>query len=143
MANITDYLVSVQKSDGSGWIKIPTDLIEYESYKANPHQMIDLDSYRSETGTLKRNVLDHSSTKLEFNLRRSTDDAFRQFWTILNRAFTSKKAHKLKVRYYDPYTDSYQTAVCYVPDVELTIRNVDFTNKTINYEPIRIAFIEY
>lgn len=138
-----NYLIRVRKADKSGWQVIPTGLISYETYKATPDQMIDLDSYVAETGVLIRNVLSHTRTKIEFETPYCNDTQWKQLWAIISDGFTDATARKCRIQYYDNLTDSYKLAWCYVPDVELTIRNVDWANKTINYDPIRVAFIEY
>lgn len=141
--NLGSYVVRVRKADKSAWVNIPNKMIAYETYKVTPNQMIDLDSYVSETGYLIRNVLDHSRTKIEFNTPYCTDAQWDTVWNVIKQGFTDSKARKCTIQYFNPLTGTNQTATCYVPDIELTIRNVDFPNKVINYDPIRVAFIQY
>lgn len=141
--SISSYLIRVRKADKSGWVNIPLALIAYETYKITPNQMIDLDSYVAETGYLIRNVLDHARTKIEFNTPYCNDTQWRELWGIISQGFTDEKARKCTIQYYNPLKGAYQTATCYVPDVDLTIRNIDMDEHIINYDPIRVAFIEY
>lgn len=115
--------------------------MRYEEYKVTPDQMIDLDSYVSETGVLIRNVLSHTRSKIEFNTPYITSTDWNALWSLISTYFTSASERKVTIQYYDPLTDDYKTANCYVPDVEFTIRNID--NGVINYDGIRVAFIEY
>lgn len=144
--NLGSYIVRVRQADGT-WANIPRDMIEYESYNITPDQALDLDSYRSEKGLLIRNVLDHTATKIEFNTKRCTDKDWKTVWDVISGGFTyngrAPKERTVRIQYWDPYTDTNPTANCYVPDIELHIRNIDFPNHTVNYEPIRIAFIQY
>lgn len=142
-----NYIVRVKTPNADEWTPIPSDMIEYESYHIEPSQALDLDSYRNERGYLIRNVLEHTATKIEFNTRRCTDAQWATVWDVISGGFgygnTAPQERKLRIQYWDPYTDTNKKATCYVPDIELHIRNVDFEKKIINYEPIRIAFIEY
>lgn len=127
----------------STWYKIPLKYIKYEEYKVTPQQMIDLDSYVSETGQLIRNVLDHSRTKIEWNTPYITSTEWNTLWSTITSCITDAKARKIRIQYYNPLTDSYRTAWAYIPDIEFTVRNVDEAAGVINYDEIRIAFIEY
>jgi len=128
----------------STWYKIPLKYISYENYKVTPQQMIDLDSYVSETGTLIRNVLDHTRTKIEWETPYITSDDWNALWqNYITPGITDAKARKVRIQYYNPLTDAYRTAWAYIPDIEFTIRNVDEASGVINYNAIRIAFIEY
>ena len=50
-----------------------------------------------------------------------------------------KKRH-LKARFYNDWTHDYATMYCYVPDIDFQYKLV--LNGELNYQPIRIAFIE-
>lgn len=143
MANIGSYIVRVRKADKSGWNNIPRDLIAYEKYQVTPDQRIDLDSHVSETGYLQRNVLDHTRTKIEFETPYINDTQWKSIWDVITAGFTDAQAQKCTIQYYNPKTNTNDVATCYVPDIELHIRNIDFPNHVINYDPVRIAFIQY
>lgn len=134
-------LIAVQQ--GSNWVKIPLNYIKLEEYKVTPDQMLDLDSYRAETGKLIRNVLSHTATKVEFTTPHISRTDLNALLTIIRSGYISAKAHDVKLQYYDQYTDAYKTGHFYVPDIEFTIYNIDEDNGTILYNPVRIAFIEY
>lgn len=134
-------LIRIRDKVNSTWVSIPLKYMRYEEYKVTPDQMIDLDSYVSETGVLIRNVLSHTRSKIEFNTPYITSTDWNTLWSLISTYFTSASERKVTIQYYDPLTDDYKTANCYVPDVEFTVRNID--NGVINYDGIRVAFIEY
>ena len=134
-------LVQVYDQANSTYVTIPLNLMRYEEYKVTPQQMIDLDSYVAETGKLIRNVLDHTRSKIEFNTPYITSTDWATLWGIISAGFINTTERNVKIRYYNPFTDGYRVGTCYVPDVEFTVRNID--NGVINYDGIRVAFIEY
>lgn len=124
------------------YASIPLSAIRYDTYQINPQQAIDLDSYRSETGTLIRNVVG-SKAKIEFNTPMMDDSQWAEVWSILSAGFNNTNEKKLKLKYYDTQSGSYKYGYFYVPDVQTPIRSIDEPNGIINYNEIRIAFIEY
>lgn len=136
-------LLQVQNSGTSSWVKIPLKYIKIEEYQVTPDQMLDLDSYRSETGVLLRNPLSHTATKVEFNTPHIYRPDLNALLKIIKDGFISAKARDVKLKYYDQYTDDYKTGHFYVPDIEFTINHIDEDAGTILYNPVRIAFIEY
>ena len=136
-------IVAVQPSGTSTWTKIPLKYIKVEEYKVTPDMMLDLDSYRQETGVLWRHVLDHKATKIEFTTPHLYEADVTALLTIIQNGYTDAKAHREEIRYYNPYTQSYKEATVYVPDIEFNINHIDEDKKTILYNPILIAFIEY
>lgn len=151
--NLGTSVVQVYNVTTRAWVDIPPTLIRYETYKITPNQVMDLDSYRGATGQLLRTVLPHTATKIEFETPYMEDKDWKTIWGIISAGFAnpgtgrvssgSDLARSCRIRYWDPYTDTRKTAWVYVPDIDLTIRNVDFPNHIVNFEQIRIAFIEY
>lgn len=148
----TGYLVKV------GSYTIPNKYIAYESYKISPDQVMDLDSGRDTTGVLHRNVLSHTSTKIEFNTPDYiTNTEWNTLWTNIKSQFNvgsdaaaRQRWRTANVTYYDPLTDSYiANKKCYMPDPKLEIAwvdplaSTDAAHRIIKYKAIRIAFIEY
>lgn len=136
-------IVAVQNRSTKAYVTIPVNKIAYETYSITPNQMLDLDSYRSESGVLLRTVLSHTASKIEFNTPHITNDSWQEVWNIIQDGFISAAERSVKIKYYDPDSNSYKTAKCYVPDIQYTIRNLDEVAGVINYDPIRVAFIEY
>lgn len=132
----------VQVYNGTAYISIPLGYMRYETYQITPQQTIDLDSYRSENGNLLRNPV-ATKCKLEFNTPLMTDTQWADVWRIIKAGFNNNTERKLKLRYYDTLSATYKTGYFYVPDVQTTIRNIEEGAGIINYNEIRIAFIEY
>lgn len=135
-------LVQVKNPNNGTFTSIPHGMIRYETYQITPDQMLDLDTFRSETGLLIRNVLSHSATKIEFNTPVTTSTKWNAVLNIIKTGYVDGKARRLRLRYYDPETDDYKAGWFYRPDIQYTIRNIE-TDGTINYDEIRVAFIEY
>lgn len=135
-------IVAVQNRSTKAYVSIPLGMIRYETYQITPQQTIDLDSYRSENGNLLRNPV-ATKCKLEFNTPLMTDTQWGEIWSIIKAGFNNNTERKLKLRYYDTLSATYKTGYFYVPDVQTTIRNIDEGAGVINYNEIRIAFIEY
>lgn len=137
-------LLQVQNHGNSSWVKIPLTYIKIEEYQVTPDQMLDLDSYRAETGVLLRpNVLSHTATKVEFNTPHIYRPDLNALLKIIKDGYIDSKAHDLQLKYYDQYTDAYKTGHFYVPDIQFTINHINENTGEILYNPVRIAFIEY
>ena len=135
-------IVSVLNRSSKVYTSIPLGKIRYETYQITPQQTIDLDSYRSENGNLLRNPV-ATKCKIEFNTPLMTDSEWAEIWNIIKAGFNNNTERKLKLRYYDTLSATYKTGYFYVPDVQTTIRNIEEGAGVINYNEIRIAFIEY
>lgn len=136
-------LLQVQNHGNSSWVKIPLTYIKIEEYQVTPDQMLDLDSYRSETGVLIRNALTHTATKVEFTTPHIRRPDLNALLKIISDGYINSKEHDVKLKYYDQYTDDYKTGHFYVPDIEFTINHINEDTGEILYNPVRIAFIEY
>ena len=135
-------IVAVQNRSTKAYVSIPLGMIRYETYQITPQQTIDLDSYRSENGNLLRNPV-ATKCKLEFNTPLMTDTQWAEIWNIIKAGFNNNTERKLKLKYYDTLSATYKTGYFYVPDVQTTIRNIEEGPGVINYQEIRLSFIEY
>lgn len=133
-------LVQVRNASTQAYVTIPLDCIAFESYKCT-RNMLDLDSYRSETGVLLRNALSHRATKIEFNTPIISASTWMTIRNIITDGYTDSTARELYLKYYNPETDTYSTGRFYRPDIEFNVRHID--GNKIQYNQIRIAFIEY
>lgn len=133
-------LVQVRNASTQVYVTIPLDCIAFESYKCT-RNMLDLDSYRSETGVLLRNALSHRATKIEFTTPIISASKWMSIRNIISDGYTDSTARELYLKYYNTETDSYSTGRFYRPDIEFNVRHIDGNN--IQYNQIRIAFIEY
>ena len=134
------YLI---KLGGASGTELPLKYMRYETYKAAPNQRFDLNSTRDTTGVLHRTTLAHTATKVEFETPYMTNSDVNTMMTLIKTYWTSVSERRLTLQYYDSETDSYKTGNFYMPDINFDIRNVDTVKNIINYQQIRIAFIEY
>ena len=132
-----------------GWLikcgdtEIPMDYIKLSSYTVTPNQRLDIMAERDMTGVLHRDTVSHMPVKIEFE----TPYIYNRDVEVLNRiiqsAFTEPVGRTLNIQYYDMETNTYKSAVCYMPDTQYTIYNADLRKGIILYNPLRYAFIEY
>ena len=134
------YLI---KAGGSSGTIVPTKLMQPSAYKATPDQRMESKASRDATGYLNRTTVSNVATKIEFETTYITNRELTGLMAIFRANFTDALQRKITINYYDPETDSYRDAVCYMPDVDYTIYNVDNEKNIITYEPVRFAFIEY
>lgn len=134
------YLIKV-----GGW-EFPLQHIRYDTYKITPNQRIDLDSTVTTSGYLWRQVLQHTRTKVEFDMPMMGMAEQQDIMSHIRAAWTANGTYQQRecsVEYYDMETDSYKTMNCYMPDIDWKIRNINNTSPyQINYDETRIAFIE-
>lgn len=131
------------KLGGSGGTALSLEYIQYDTYKVTPNQRMDIEAGRDSTGLLHRSVVSHTATKVEFETPYMDNSRVDALMTLIRSYWTSTKERKINLQYYDPETDSYKSGTFYMPDIEFNIRNIDTVKKIVNYDPIRIAFIEY
>ena len=122
--------------------ELPIKYIRYSTYKCEKNTM-DLDPTRDLTGVLHRNPLSHTAYKVEFETVSMDGTQLQAFLSIIRAKYRSSLAKDVYMEYYDPEVDSYRTGHFYVPDINFQIRNVDTAHNKINYNQVRIAFIEY
>ena len=132
------YLIKLGGSSGS---ELPMKYMKLESYSAEPNQRMETEAKRATTGLLHRTTVEHTSTKIEFETPIMTNSDIVALNTLLRNAMTDTHRKDITIYYYDPETDSYKSANCYIPDVKYPIYRVEGT--TIYYNSIRYAFIEY
>lgn len=132
------YLIKLGGSNGT---ELPMDYMRPETYKATPNQRMESKAERAATGLLHRETTSHTATKIEFETPYITNSQVSALNALLFGAMTDTHQRNIAIYYYDPETDSYKTANCYMPDVAYTINRVD--GNTIYYNSVRYAFIEY
>ena len=137
----SDYLIAV--GPGQDTHKIPLKYMRAETYSVTPQQRMEWSAERDVTGVLHRETVANMPPKIEFNTPLMTNSDIVALNTLFQNAYTNAAERKLHITYYDPESDSYKVHMCYMPDVQYTIRNVDATNHVINYEELRYAFIGY
>ena len=121
--------------------------IAAENLTTTPNQMQDLDSYVNANGRLKRTVLPHSRTKIEFNTPYLTSEKKKELIGLMVSAMSLKDGvcnateRKVRIRFYNDWLDDYEIARCYISDVSFQYYS-KYKGSPL-YLPIRIAFIEY
>ena len=123
--------------------KFPLKYIRYESYKVTPDQNQDLNSTVDITGNLHRYPLDHTRSKVEFNMPVMTSDEMNTLISTISSYWNKPTERKVSMRYFDPLTNGYKTGSFYIPDIDFVMMNVDESAGVIKYQETRIAFIEY
>ena len=118
-------------------IIFPTSYIFKDGYKVTPNIQTDIDSYADETGLLHRNVLPHTSTKIEFNLK-----PMRLREMNVAKAFFIPRT-VVTFEYWNDEDTDYKPGDFYVPDIVYEYYYVDTEGKDIFYKSTRIALIEY
>lgn len=120
----------------------PMKYIAEKSYIVHPDQRLDLDSERDATGVLHRSVVSHMPNKIEFTTLPLNNTEVAEV-TRITRLGPSNRSRDVTLELYNPETDGYETARCYIPNLDYTIDWIDNEKKVIHYFPIRYAFIEY
>ncbi len=121
-------------------VTIPHKYIALESYSVT-YSTQDLDSYRDAMGYLHRTVLAHKVIKVEFTTPILRQADVMAFMSIINSAYSLASEKKVNISAFNPETNDYRTATCYVPDIKFTIR--ENSPSGFIYNPVRVAFIEY
>lgn len=134
------YLIKVGGANGT---ELPMSSIALESYKVTPDQRLETSATRSVTGILHRTTVEHKATKIEFSTPPMTNFQISRMNDLFAGYYTVPLERKLVINYYDPETDGYRDATCYMPDVDYEINHVKAEENTIVYNSVRYAFIEY
>ena len=122
-----------------GGKQIPNKFIQLSTYSITPNQRMESSAERDTTGMLHRETCEHTATKIEFNTPYIRGVEVAELNTLLGIAGDHQR--NVTVEYFDPETQSYKSADCYMPDVQYSIYSE--INNDLLYSPIRYAFIEY
>lgn len=119
--------------------QIPNKFIQLSTYSITPNQRMESSAERDTTGMLHRETCEHTATKIEFNTPYIRGVEVAELNTLLGIA--EDRQRNVTIDYFDPETQSYKNADCYMPDVQYSIYSE--INNDLLYSPIRYAFIEY
>ena len=122
-----------------GGKQIPNKFIQLSTYSITPNQRMESSAERDTTGMLHRETCEHTATKIEFNTPYIRGVEVAELNTLLGIAGDHQR--NVTVDYFDPETQSYKNADCYMPDVQYPIYSE--VDNDLLYSPIRYAFIEY
>ncbi|HWT27628.1 MAG TPA: DUF6711 family protein [Mobilitalea sp.] len=114
----------------------PNALLALGGYSNTPCIRQDKDSYTDGRGVTHRKILPVKRTTCKI---KTIDLTYGQ--KLIVQAFFPNRDYVTAERWNDE-TNSYETGVCYVPDVEYTIDHID-KNGNFYYKGIDIEFIAY
>lgn len=130
------YLIKV-----GNYIIPAMEFIEANTYKITK-SIQDLDSYRDANGVLHRSALEHVIYKVEFNTQPNLSNVqMGKLFDSIAQNYTVPAERKAAVTLYIPEENKYIIQDMYMPDPQITIR--DITGNTITYDSVRLAFIGY
>jgi len=124
-----------------GSTPIPMAFMKAESYTITPQQRMETEAKRSADGLLHRTTVDHTPVKIVFQTPVLTNPQMDDLNSRLQAAYTVPLERRLTITYYDPESNSYKSADCYMPDVNYNILRVE--GNTIYYGSCEFTFIEY
>ena len=108
MGNFQGYLIKF------GDDIFPHEYIIYESYQTAPDRRLDIDSARDATGLLKRNVLDHMASTVQFDIRPLNGDNQEIVMGFINSHLTDVSHKKVYLTYWNPLTSAYKSGEFYI-----------------------------
>lgn len=129
MSNFLGYMLKV------GDNVFPTKFIALESWDSSPDQRTDQDSYTDGNGTLVRNILPHTRTKISFE----TPDELHLVDKIELQSYFNRDNTTLT--YWNDQTNSYIAGNFYIADPTFSIKRID--DNDIIYGKIKLEIIEY
>ena len=119
--------------------QIPNKFIQLATYAITPNQRMEAEAERDTTGMLHRSTCSHTASKIEFQTPYLKGVEVAELNQLLGIA--NNLSRDVSIEYFDPETQSYKSASCYVPDIQYTMHTE--IGSDLLYLPIRYAFIEY
>lgn len=135
MNNFQGYLIKF------GDDLFPDQCMLYNTYKVTPDRALDMDSTRNANGILERNVLEHTATTLQFDLRPMNGDEQEIVTTFINTHLLDPAQKKVYIEYWDPRISGYKSGEFYIPDIDYPIKKIESTQ--IYYDKVTLKMIEY
>lgn len=116
-------------------VTFPHKYIAQGTYRIDPNQKQDDNTYTDGDGELHRDVMSHKRTKFEFTTPYIKEADNRIIQALFPDDLT------ISVTYWNPRKGAYESGVCYTPDLSFLV--YESTDTDIEYSPLRLAFIEY
>lgn len=132
------YLI---KLGGSGGTELPLDYLRVESYTAVTN-LTENASMKSVTGRKYRQMAEHKAVQVSFQSKSMDNTSLAALNAMILAAMSDQSSRDITLEYYDPETDTYKEADCYMPEVPFTIRKIEDQN-TVIFSPAQYTFIEY
>lgn len=115
----------------------PNSLLAKGGYSNTPNRRQDKNSYTDGRGKTHRNILPIKRTTVKIK----TIDVLTYGQKLIVQAFFPNRDH-VTAQIWNDETNSYQTMICYAPDVEYTINHID-RDGNFYYNAIEFEFIDY
>ena len=115
----------------------PNALLAPSGYSNTPDRRQDKNSYTDGTGVTQRSIL--PARKTTAKIRTKDDLTYGQ--KLIVQAFFPNRDHVVGQIWNDERNE-YQTMICYVPDIEYTVKHID-KDGNFYYEPLEFEFIDY
>lgn len=129
------WLIKVGDTDISKYIEINTFIV-------TPDQRVELDSGRNGLNRLYREVAEHTPTKIEFSTAYLSSYEMTELLQILEKNSIKEIERKIPITYFNILKGNYKTCEgAYVPDY--TPKLLAWDGRTLTYDHMRLAFIEY
>lgn len=122
-----------------GGTQLPNKFIQLSTYAITPNQRMESSAERDTTGELHRTTCEHTASKIEFQTPYLKGSEIAELNQLL--AIADNLQRNVSIEYFDPETQSYKNAECYISDVQYTIYSQ--IGNDLLYMPTRYAFIEY
>nr|DAD55416.1 MAG TPA: YolD-like protein [Siphoviridae sp. ctoNj20] len=122
-----------------GGTQLPNKFIQLSTYAITPNQRMESSAERDTTGELHRTTCEHTASKIEFQTPYLKGSEIAELNQLL--AIADNLQRNVSIEYFDPETQSYKNAECYISDVQYTIYSQ--IENDLLYMPTRYAFIEY
>lgn len=132
------YLIKLGGSDGT---ELPLDYMRVESYSAITKHT-EHSNLRSVTGYGYRLLAVHPYAQVSFQSKPMNSAALATLNALITGAMSDTTNREITIEYFDPETDTYKEANCYMPDVEFAIRTVESPESVI-FSPATYTFIEH
>lgn len=115
----------------------PNALLAQSGYTNVPDRRQDKNSYTDGRGVTHRNILPVKRTTIKI---KTIDDLTYGQKLIVQAFFPNRD--KVTAEVWNDERNAYQTMVCYVPDVEYTVKRID-KDGNFYYDAIEFEFIDY
>lgn len=111
-----------------------------KSYRSNPNQQLDVESYRDGDGVLHRDVLPHTASKIWLTTNTLTGEKKDRIQAFFGTNFGEARK-KCTLTYWNDEVNGYLSGDFYIPDIDWEI--ILIKNGERKYSPVEITLIEY
>jgi len=141
------YLLKVASTSTSNdWFTIPHNFIKERSYKGT-YSTMDLNSTRNANAVLDRNVVEHKVPHCVMTIKPLNDDKLATLFGVsggITTRYADAKEKSIYCKMWVPELNDYVTVLCYVPDIDFTIKKVVNTSPySVDYDEFELEFIGY